>query len=906
MSKKTNRKASALNVYSNLVARRKNKSDARSRRKAEYLASLPKNPVKRFLYRMRPKELARFWFSREGLKTFLKLLAVGVVILGIFVAALFAYYRKELDTIRPDEIASRVQSTVTKYYDRNDVLLWEDKGEGNYKVVVETGDIAQVMKDATVAIEDKDFYKHPGISVTGIIRAGINNLVGSGNTQGASTLTQQLIKQIFFQEESETNRLSISRKIKEAILALEVERMYNKEQILTLYLNEVPYGGRRNGVESAAQTYFGKSAKDLNIAEAALLASIPQNPSYYDPYSLTPESSSDLIERQQYVIDQMKDQGYITEKQATEAKTYAVLDNIKPEIAATENIKAPHFVLAAREALEAEFGKKLVREGGLTVKTTLDYRIQEIAEQAVRDNERAIRSNGSDNTAVTSVDVPTGQVLAMVGSLGFDIPGYGQKNAATSTLEPGSSIKPFVYSNLFKQRDGLNYGAGSMLVDENIDQYYCKGTPAPCHLANFDGRYQGQMSVRSALGNSRNPPAVEAMMITGPESAIETAQSAGDKAYCSGAASYNLSSAIGGGCSVVPMEHTNAYATLARQGVYKPPALVLEVKNSAGQVIKQWKDESENVLDPQITYIISEILSDPNARNPALGSLNTPGRGAVIPGVKTATKTGTTDNAKDSWMMSYSPRMATGVWVGRHDGSWNGMVASNTGTGAVINAIMSKAHKDIFAADGSWKEGDWFTRPSGVQNVNVNGRSDLFPSWYSKPKNADGEKVMFDTVSKKKATNCTPDRAKTELVVTSYDNPLSGKTERKAPDGYDPNADDNVHKCDDVKPSVSITATPVGNPLDKKYKITATVTQGTFGLQSLEISVDGQTISSQSVSAPGAYSIEHTFTSSGNKSVGATVIDTALYDGSSTKSFSVAVTNGGSDDSWLPFGRRRG
>lgn len=244
MNKKSNRKASALNVYSNLVARHKNKRDARTRKKAEYLASLPKNPVKRFLYRMRPKELARFWFSREGLKTFLKLLAVGVVILAIFVGALFAFYRKELDTIRPDEIASRVQSTVTKYYDRNDVLLWEDKGEGNYKVVVESSEIPQVMKDATVAIEDKDFYKHPGISFSGILRAGLNNLFGSGSTQGASTLTQQLIKQIFFQEESEINRLDISRKIKEAILALEVERMYNKEQILTLYLNEVPYGGR--------------------------------------------------------------------------------------------------------------------------------------------------------------------------------------------------------------------------------------------------------------------------------------------------------------------------------------------------------------------------------------------------------------------------------------------------------------------------------------------------------------------------------------------------------------------------------------------------------------------------------------------------------------------------------------
>lgn len=906
MSKKPKRKASALNVYSNLVARHKNKRDSRSRRRAEYLASLPKNPIKRFFYRLRPKELARFWFSREGLKTFLKLAAVGFVILAIFIAALFAYYRKELDTIRPGEIASRVQSTVSKYYDRNGVLLWEDKGEGNYKVVVESGDIAQVMKDATVAIEDKDFYKHPGVSFTGIVRAGLNNIFGTGNTQGASTLTQQLIKQIFFQEEAELNRLDVSRKIKEAILALEVERMYNKEQILTLYLNEVPYGGRRNGVESASQTYFKKSSKDLNIAEAALLAAIPQNPSYYNPYGLSPDSSQDLIARQQYVIEQMQEQGYITAEQADEAKKYAILDNVQPEIAATENIKAPHFVLAARDALEAEFGQKLVREGGLEVKTTLDYRVQEIAEQAVVKSEKAIRANGADNVAVTSVDVPTGQVLAMIGSLGFGIEGYGQKNAATSNLEPGSSIKPFIYSNLFKQREGQNFGAGSILFDTNIDNIYCKGSPGKCHLGNFDGRYMGPLSIRLALGNSRNPPAVEAMYIAGAESAINTVHDAGDISYCAGQSSYNLSSAIGGGCGVLLTEHTNSYATLGRQGTHKPVAMILEVKNNQGQVIKQWKDDSKTALDSQITYIISDILSDPKA-HPVLG--NPPGFN--INGVKTATKTGTTDDgqgsAKDSWMMSYSPKMATGVWVGNHDGSHVNF-ASNQGTGSVINELMGRAHRDIFAPDGSWKAGDWFQRPSGVQDVKVNGKTDIYPSWYSKPKNAEGEKIVFDSVSKKKATGCTPERAKVEITVASLENPLTGKKEYSAPDGYDPNADDTVHKCEDVKPSVTISATSVGDPSEHTYKVTATVTQGTYGLQSLDISVDGNVVSSQSISAPGAYSVNHTFSATGNKSIGAVVVDTALYDGSATTTLNVASNNnGGTGPGVLPWqpGRRR-
>lgn len=902
MSKKPSRRPKGLNVYANLVARHKTKADARARKKAEYLATLPKNPVKRFLYRLSPKRLAAFWFSREGLMLALKLLGVGVVIVAIFIAALFAYYRKELDTIRPDEIAKRVQTTITKYYDRNDVLLWEDRGAGDYKQVVKSEEIAQVMKDATVAIEDRDFFKHPGVSFTGIIRATVNNAFGSGNTQGASTLTQQLVKQIFFEEDAATNRLSISRKIKEIILALEVERMYNKDQILTLYNNEVPYGGRRNGVESAARAYFGKSAKELSVAEAALLASIPQNPTYYNPQRLTPESSIDLIERQHQVIDNMVGQGYINAQQADEAKKYPILDNVKPEIAATENIKAPHFVLAARDALVAEFGEKLVGEGGLTVKTTLDYRVQQIAEEAIKgkDFTNALKAQGADNAAISSIDVPTGQILAMVGSIGFEVPGYGQKNAATATLDPGSSIKPFVYANLFKEREGLNYGAGSILADKNVDSIYCKGTPAPCSLKNFDGAYNKSTTIRQGLAYSRNPPAVQAMYIAGPDSTIATAREVGDRAYCAGQTTFFLSAAIGGGCSVVQVQHANAYATLARQGIYKEEAYVLEVKNAQGQVIKQWKDDSKKALDPQITFILSDILSDPiGARffgNPA---------GMQISGVKTATKTGTTDdgkgNAKDSWMMSYTPRMATGVWVGKHDGTVP-FRAGNAATGTLVREVMGRAHRDVFAKDGSWKAGDWFAKPSGIQTINAGAGNDIFPSWYKKPKNVE-EKMMFDTVSKRKATACTPQRAKIELTVQVIEDPITKGKTFTAPDGYDPNAEDDRHKCDDIKPSVTLSTTQVGLPTSKTYKITATVTQGTHPLQSVDFVVDGQVISSQPISSPGAYSIEHTFTS-GSKSISSTVIDTALYDGASTTTLNVAV-GGGNGNNTTPLWRRR-
>ena len=268
MAKGSKKSSRTLSVYSNLVNQRKSKKDAQLRRKAEYLATLPKHPVKRVMYRLHPKRFWAYWFSREGLVMAGKITATGIGLILLLFMGLFAYYRQEIAAIQPGELANRVQSTVTRYYDRNGVLLWEDRGTGDYKLVVKSEEIAEKMKQATIAIEDKDFYKHGGFSATGIIRATWNNFRG-GDTQGASTLTQQLVKQVFFRDEAADRSFGgVPRKIKETILAIEVERSYNKDQILTMYLNESSYGGRRNGVQSAAQTYFAKDAKDLSLAEA--------------------------------------------------------------------------------------------------------------------------------------------------------------------------------------------------------------------------------------------------------------------------------------------------------------------------------------------------------------------------------------------------------------------------------------------------------------------------------------------------------------------------------------------------------------------------------------------------------------------------------------------------------------
>ena len=878
---KRSSKGKALSLYANLAAKRRSKADAKARRKAEYLATLPKQPLKRLMYRLHPKRVMKFWFSKQGAITFAKLVGVGFIILAIFIAALFAYYRRELDAFSPEQLAKSVQTTVTKYYDRNNVLLWEDKGDEDYKIVVDGNDISPLMKQATIAIEDKDFYKHGGISITAIIRATLANATG-GQVQGASTLTQQLIKQVFFAADAQANRLDFGRKLKEAILSIEVERMYTKEQILNLYLNTVPYGGRRNGVESAARTYFGVSAKDLTLPQAALIASIPQNPSYYNPYTLSPQGSKDLIDRQHHVLNNMAEQGYVTKEQAEEAKAVPILDTIKEEIPANENIKAPWFVLAVRDQLEQQFGTKVVREGGLTVKTTLDWRIQEKAQNSIRDNFKSAQAINANNMALSAIDVPTGQILAMVGSHDFNDKSLGAVNAATARLSPGSSIKPFIYANLFKPQQGQNWGAGSILVDQDI-----KNWNGGVEIQNYDGRFKGPMTIRSALGQSRNPPAIQAAKFGNLEAAIQTTKDAGDRFYCNDI-QYGTTAAIGT-CAVTGVQHTNAYATLARQGTYKPEAYVLEVKNAQGQMLTQWKDDqSKKVLDPQITYMLSDILADDSARAPVFGAR---AAGFNVPGVKTATKTGTTDDgkghAKDSWMMSYSPRMAVGLWTGRNDTkplNSNSSVAN----ARVTSAVQEFAHKEIFAKDGSWKTNDWFNKPSGIQTLTVNGKTDMFPSWYTKPKNADGEKMTFDKVSKKKATDCTPAAAKVEVTVPVFEDPVTKKKMYTAPDGYQPEANDDVHNCNDVKPFSSVSVTGA----TKSVTINVTVNQGTHPLSSVTVAVDGQQIANQPVSGTTTITIPHTFTTSGSHTVTATVYDTALYEGTASTTKTVAAVNG--------------
>lgn len=827
VSKKAKKPTKKLTVYSNLSRNRKTKKDTNSRQRAEYLASLPKHPVKRLVYRLHPKRFWAYWFSKKGAIMALKITGIAILLGALFIGGLFAYFRKDLDQIRPGEIDKRVQSTVNKYYDRNGELLWEDKGDGNYKLVVKSDEISDNIKKATVAIEDRDFFAHSGVSLTGTIRAAVNNFTG-GDVQGGSTLTQQLVKQVFFIDEAgDRSWGGVPRKIKELILAIEIERMYDKDQILTLYLNESPYGGRRNGVESGAQTYFGKSAKDLTLAEASLLAAIPQNPSVYDPYNVAGHKG--LIARQHSVLTAMQEVGFITKEQMEEAKNVPILDSVRPQVSQYEGIKAAHFVQMVRSQVEQELGKAVVGRGGLTITTTLDIRVQNKVEEAMDAMFASYVPGwaGFTNGAATVEDSQTGQIIALLGSRDFEYAGFGQDNAATAYIQPGSAVKSLVYAELFEQKPSgsPNYGSGSILVDEPIDDIY------GAKLQNADRSYRGALPIRTSLATSRNVPAVKAMYISGVAPTIETIRNLGAKSYCSVGVdtTAGLASAIGG-CGVQQVDLVTAYASLARGGVYKPHSTVLEVKNNTGETLKKWADvEGERVIDEQSAFVVTDILGDVNASS-GLGNY----AAKNIPGVKTATKTGTSDkggNAKDLWMMSYSPALTMGVWLGNPDTTI--LKNGNSSLGSpIVASVMEYAHKEIYAAEGKWKSGDWFSQPRGIQRVG----GDVYPSWWNKTQGQTNENLKFDRISKRKATECTPADAIIEFPVIKTIDPVTKKEAySNVPDGYDWKESDNAHGCGDSIPEINTPSASLESP--GQWEVNFTVSRGTHSLSGAKVTV---------------------------------------------------------------------
>lgn len=715
------------------------------------------------------KENSRLWKFK-----FLSVLSNSILISVIGCLLLFfgavIFFAAQIPS--PEDLTNRDIASSTKIYDKEGELLY-DIYQNQNRTPIKLIDVPVYVREATIAIEDQDFYEHGGFSIPGIIRS-VFDLVVHRKVEGGSTLTQQLVKNALLSGER-----TLTRKLKEFILAIQVERVYAKDQILEMYLNEIPYGGTSYGIEAAANLYFGKKARDLNLAEAALLAGLPQRPSVYSPYGTKPELAR---ARQKEVLRRMVEDGYITADQAKDASDKELIYRT-----ATSEIgfKAPHFVLYVKEKLIEQFGDKLVEQGGLKVTTTLDYKIQKNAQQILKTEVEKLNSAKIGNGAAVVLDPKTGQILALVGSKDY----FGESlpegctegatcvfepnvNAAIALRQPGSATKPITYAKALEK----GYTANYTLIDVKTEFPGGAGQPN-YNPVNYDGQFHGPTQVRFALGNSYNIPAVKMLALVGVKDVLEQGYRMGVTTWeptLENVNSVGLSLTLGGR-EVRLLDLTSAFGVLANKGEQFDPISILKVQDVKGKTLFEYKKaEGRKVLDDGVAFIISDILSDNGARTAAFGSnsyLN-------IPGKTVAVKTGTTDQKRDNWTLGYTPSVVVGVWVGNNDNTpLDPKIASGvTGASPVWAAIMKELLKD--------KRNEPFEKPGKVVQTEVDGLMSGLPhagsptrkEYFIKGTEPKGESSAYQHVKVCKANphrlaNDNEDNEEKDVVVLKEDDP---------------------------------------------------------------------------------------------------------------------------------------
>ena len=567
----------------------------------------------------------------------------------------------------PKRLADRAVAQSTKIYDRTEtILLYEIHGDER-RTVVPLSDIPLHVRSATIAAEDINFYTHIGLDWRGILRALIKNLSAGDIRQGGSTITQQLVKNSILSAER-----TYTRKFKEALLALSIETTYSKDEILELYLNQIPYGSNAYGVSAASRIYFSKPVEALSVAEAAILASLLKAPTYYFT------NKDELLVRKDWVIGQMANGGFISEEEAERAKKERVSFSLHPQ-----SIIAPHFVLYVRELLNKEYGEDFVERGGLTVVTTLDADLQKAAEAAVRAGAERNEPLGIYNTGLVAIDPNTGEIVALVGSRDYwedpkpkgCAPGITCKfdphvNIALRKRQPGSAFKPFVYAAAFKK----GYAPETVLFDAPTEfSSLCNpdGTPGPAttdpkacyHPQNYDKKFRGPVSLREALAQSLNVPSVKLLYLAGVRDSIETASQMGITTLTD-PDRYGLSLVLGG-AEVTLLEMTSAFGVFAKDGVLYPKTALRSVEDQKGKILYESRPRGTPVLDTEVARTITDILVDNKARTPIFGQAST----LYFPDRAVAVKTGTTQDFRDAWVVGYTPSLVVGVWAGNNDNS---------------------------------------------------------------------------------------------------------------------------------------------------------------------------------------------------------------------------------------------
>jgi 1A family penicillin-binding protein len=808
----------------------------------------------------------------------------------LFIAFLFIYYSRALPD--PNRLLGRDVPESTKIYARDETLLYEVHGEFK-RTLVNLDEINQNLKDSTLVAEDRNFYNHAGISITGLARSLIVDIIYREKRQGGSTITQQFVKNAML-----SNEKSFLRKIKEIILSIELEARFSKDEIFKMYLNEIPYGRNAYGIQAAAQTYFEKNASDITIAESAYLAALPQAPSYYNPSG----PNFDALEaRQKYILSQMKELDYITEdefKTATEEEVkFSQIKN---------SIKAPHFVQYVQGQLADKYGEQTLQEGGLKVYTTLDAKMQEIAEKAVADGAAKNIASGGHNAALVAIDPKTGQILAMVGSKDYFADNFPENcnpktclfspnvNIATTLQQPGSSFKPYAYVTAFGRE--FKYSPSSMLVDVKTDF----GNYSP---NNFNLSQNGPVSMRKALAGSLNIPAVKTIALVGPDKVIETARNLGINSQFNDC---GLALVLGG-CDVTLLDHTAAYSALANKGKKNEKTAILKVVSQEGETLEEYKENSEQVLDEQAVYELISIMTDNSARTYVFGA-NSPLQLGNRP---VAAKTGTTQDFRDGWTMGFTPSLAAGVWTGNNNNASMKKDAVLM-AGPIWNQFMREALKDSPI--------EQFERPSGIKDVTVDSISGKLPTQYSESTRTDifadyavptdyddiHVPVKIDSETGQPATDSTPqDRITIEIYKVlhserpnnpAWENPVIAwalANGYKYPPGSGINNPTGDSKVNITSPSDGdvITQTPV----------TVSMTAQGDNISKIDVLVDGEFVDSTNDSP---YSVRlsdeysegtHTITARVVYADGSSYTDSVTVNYSLNGSLEFSMSGGGDD-----------
>jgi len=882
------------------------------------------------------------------------IIAIGtsIILLGtVAITGLVGIISITLPDVSDLESLSAAQST--EIFDREGNLLYTVHGEEN-REYVPLKEIARTAVDGTIAIEDDGFWEHSGFDVPGLIKAGLYEVFGFGVQRGGSTITQQYIKNTFLSPER-----SYVRKLKELILSLRLEREYDKEKIIELYLNRIPYGNNAYGIQKASEIYFNKSAKDLSLGESAILAALPQAPSRYNPFGnnkyshllkeFTAEelflrkvkSEADLkIEeyirgcigqyitlvdgsrfyiqgRSDLVLLRMEKLGYITTEERQKAVTEIqkiTFNNYR------ETIEHPHFVLYIKQMLEDKYGKDVVETGGLKVYTTLDPELQTYAEEITASKGTYNESTyGSNNAAALTIDAKTGEILAMVGSRDYyneDID--GNVNVVMRARQPGSSFKPIVYAQAFYN----SYSPASVIYD--VPTKFGADEPQ-----NYDGKFLGQISIRKALGQSRNIPAIKAYFLAGGQDYIIDLATKMGITTLTKEHSYGYPLALGAG-EVTLMEMVGAYAAFANNGLKPDIVSILKIENANGDVIEEHKEKiPEEVLDPQIAYLITSILSDDSVK---IGSL------LILDGHTVAAKTGTStkENKKeaggtvypsDGWVIGYTPSIVTGVWIGNTDGSQMKMNADGyTTAGPIFKAIMAKALAGT--------QNEPFVEPDGIQHVQISTTSGLLPgpntppqfikeeifANFAVPTEIDNsfQKIQIDKVSGKLATAYTPKEA-VETVLFINHKPIAPyekwaiaiidwytqhpenaipeelagiASDLKISFGIPPTEEDDIHTADTLasEPVITITSPVANSQIEKNTTISVDIDYTCAnGVKQVEYYIDDQ-LKYTTNTAPylGSLKLPKYFATDSRHLITAKIIDNLGYSSESVVEIKVA------------------